>query len=105
VIQEMARVMIYTKNLAQHFWGEAVNTACHIINRFYPRLKTNKTHYEIWRGKKPTVKYFRTFGIKCYILRDKENLGKFDPKSDEEYSWGIPQTVVLTESSIKEQRL
>jgi hypothetical protein len=29
------------------------------------------------------VKYFRTFGSKCYILRDRENLGKFDPKSDE----------------------
>jgi hypothetical protein len=83
VIQEMARVMIHSKNLAQHFWGEAVNTTCHIINRVYLRLETNKTPYEIWRGKKPTVKYFRTFGSKCYILRDKENLGKFDPKSDE----------------------
>jgi len=29
------------------------------------------------------VKYFRTFGSKCYILRDRENLGKFGPKSDE----------------------
>jgi hypothetical protein len=33
VIQEMARAMIHLKNLAQHFWGEAVNTACDIINR------------------------------------------------------------------------
>jgi hypothetical protein len=83
VIQEMARVMIHSKNLAQHFWGEAINTTCHIINRVYLRLETNKTPYEIWRGKKLTVKYFRTFGSKYYILRDKENLGKFDPKSDE----------------------
>jgi hypothetical protein len=83
VIQEMARVMIHSKNLAQHFWGEAVNTACHIINMVYLRPETNKTPYEIWRGKKPTVKYFKTFGSKCYILRDRENLGKFDTKSDE----------------------
>jgi hypothetical protein len=83
VIQEMARVMIHSKNLAQHFWGEVVNTACHIINRVYLRPETNKTPYEIWRGKKPTVKYFQTFGSKCYILRDRENLGKFDTKSDE----------------------
>jgi len=76
-------VMIHSKTLAQHFWGEAVNTASHIINRVYLRPKTNKTPYEIWRGKKPTVKYFRTFGSKCYILRDRENLGKFDFKSDE----------------------
>jgi hypothetical protein len=83
VIQEMACLMIHSKNLAQHFWGEAVNTACHIINRVYLRIETNKTPYEIWRGKKPIVKYFRTFGSKCYILRDRENLGKFDSKSDE----------------------
>jgi len=79
----MARVMIHSKNLAQHFWGEAVNTACHIINRVYLRPETSKTPYEIWWGKKPTVKYFRTFGSKCYILRDMENLGIFDSKSDE----------------------
>jgi hypothetical protein len=83
VIQEIARVMIHSKNLAQYFWGEPVNTACHIINRVYLRPETNKTPYEIWRGKKPTVKYFKNFGSKCYILRDRENLGKFDTKSDE----------------------
>jgi hypothetical protein len=66
-----------------HFWGEAVNTACHIINRVYLRPEINKNPYEIWRGKKPTVKYFRIFKSKCYILRDRENLRKFDPKSDE----------------------
>jgi transposase InsO family protein len=43
VIQEMARVMIHSKNLAQHFWGEAVNTVCHIINIVYLRPETNKT--------------------------------------------------------------
>jgi hypothetical protein len=82
-----------------------VNTACHIINRVYLRPETSKTPYEIWRGKKPTVKYFRTFGSKCYILRDRENLGKFDPKSDEGIFLGIPQPVVPTEFSIKEQRM
>jgi hypothetical protein len=44
----MARVMIHSKNLGQHFWEEAVNIACHIINRVYLRLETNKTPYEIW---------------------------------------------------------
>jgi hypothetical protein len=34
------------------------------------------------------VKYFRTFGSKCYILRDRENLGKFDSKSDEGIFFG-----------------
>jgi hypothetical protein len=85
-------VMIHSKNLAQHLWGEAVNTACHIINRVYLRPETSKTPYEICRGKKPTVKYFRTFGSKCYILRDRENLGKFDPKRDESIFLGYSST-------------
>jgi hypothetical protein len=72
VLQEMAQVMIHSQNLAQHFWGEAINTACHIINRVYLRPETSRTSYEIWRG-----------GSICYIFRDRKNLGKFDPKSDE----------------------
>ncbi|KAF5464314.1 hypothetical protein F2P56_014398 [Juglans regia] len=36
VIQEMIRVMIHSKNVPTHFWGEAMNTACHIVNRVYP---------------------------------------------------------------------
>ncbi|KAJ9566980.1 hypothetical protein OSB04_002946 [Centaurea solstitialis] len=27
--------------------------------------------------------YFRVFGCKCYVLNDRDNLGKFEPKSDE----------------------
>lgn len=49
----------------------------------YLRPKTDMTPYEIWKGKRPTVKYFCVFGSKWYILRDRENLGKFDSKSDE----------------------
>jgi len=47
-LQEMARVMIFSQNLAQHFWGDAINIACHIISRVYLRPKTSKTPYEIW---------------------------------------------------------
>ena len=82
-IQEMARVMLLNKKIPQKFWGEAMNTSCHIGNRIYYRVGTKKTAYEIWNGKKPKVKYFRVFGSKCYILNDRENLGKFDAKSDE----------------------
>ena len=83
VIQEMARVMLLNKQIPQKFWGEAVNTSCHIGNRIFFRAGTKKTAYEICNGKKPKVKYFRVFGSKCYILNEQENLGKFDAKSDE----------------------
>ena len=51
----------------------------------YFRPESKKTAYELWRGKKPVVKYFRIYGSDCYILRDRDNLEKFDAKSDKGY--------------------
>ena len=38
------------------------------------------------------VKYFRIFGSDYYILRDRENLEKFDAKSDKRYFLGYSST-------------
>ena len=75
--------MLYNKDVARNLWGEAVNTACHTINRVYFRPDTKKTSYELWKGRKPNVKYFRIFGSTCFIFNDRENVGKFDSRSDE----------------------
>ena len=71
-------------------WGKAVNTAYHTINRVYFRPGTKKTPYELWKGRKPNVKYFRIFGSTCFILKDRENVGKFDSQSDEGIFLGYP---------------
>ena len=92
VVQEMARVMLHNKKLPKSFWGEAVNIACHTLNQVYFRPNSKKTPYEFRRGKKPVVKYFRIFGSDCYILHDKENLEKFDAKSDKGYFLGYSAT-------------
>ena len=75
--------MPLNKQIPQKFLGEAVNTSCHIDNRIFFRVGIKKTTYEIWNGKKEEVKYFRVFRSRCYILNDRENLGKFDAKGDE----------------------
>ena len=47
-----------------------------------PILK--KTPYELFKGRKPNISYFHPFGCKCFVLNNgKDNLGKFDAKSDE----------------------
>ncbi|CAJ2661907.1 unnamed protein product [Trifolium pratense] len=81
-LQEMARTMIDESNVEKYFWAEAVNTACYILNRMSIRKVLNKTPYELWKDKKPNVSYFHIFGCYCYILNIKDNLGKFDSKSD-----------------------
>ena len=49
-----------------------------MVNRVYFRLGTKKTPYKLWKRRKPNVKYFRIFGSTCFILKDKENVEKFD---------------------------
>ncbi|GKC91971.1 retrovirus-related pol polyprotein from transposon TNT 1-94, partial [Tanacetum coccineum] len=42
-----------------------------------------KTSYELLRGRKPTLDYFRVFGSKCFIINTKDYLTMFDLKSYE----------------------
>ena len=58
----------------------------------YFRPDSKKTPYELWREKKPVVKYFQIFGSDYYILHDRETLEKFDAKSDEGYFLGYSST-------------
>ncbi|KAK0570386.1 hypothetical protein LWI29_000343 [Acer saccharum] len=83
VLQEMARVMLLSNNVPRNLWAEAINTACYIGNRVFLRPGTRNTSYELWKGKRQNVSYFHTFGSKCYILNDRDQLSKFDAKSDE----------------------
>ena len=71
------------------FWAEAINTACHAINRLYLQKYLNKTPYEIITGNKPKVHYFRVFGCKCFILNKKIKTSKFAPKVDECFLLGV----------------
>ncbi|GJR20951.1 retrovirus-related pol polyprotein from transposon TNT 1-94 [Tanacetum coccineum] len=50
-----------------------------------------KTPYELLRGRKPTLDYFRVFGSMCFILNTKDYLTKFDPKSYEDVFLGYSQ--------------
>jgi hypothetical protein len=78
---DMARTMLGEFKTPERFWSEAVNTACHAINRVYLHRLLKKTSYELLTGNKPNVSYFRVFGSKCYILVKKGRNSKFAPKA------------------------
>ncbi|XP_040370262.1 uncharacterized protein LOC112183342 isoform X3 [Rosa chinensis] len=82
VLLDMGRVMLHSAGLTPNLWAEAISTACYTANRAFLRPGTNKTPYELWKGKKPNVSHLRVFGSPCYIYRDREYLGKFDARSD-----------------------
>jgi hypothetical protein len=60
-LMEMVRSMISHTSLPLNLRGEALKTATYILNRV-PTKATNKTPYELWTGRKPSLKYFRIWG-------------------------------------------
>ena len=71
------------KKVLVRFWAKALNAASCIQNKVYLRPGTTMTLYEIWKGKKPNLRYFQEFGSTCFVLNEKERMRKFDTKSDE----------------------
>ena len=55
-LKDMVRSMISYSNLPISLWGEALKTAAYILNRV-PTKATAKTPYELWTGKKPSLKH------------------------------------------------
>ena len=62
---DMSRTMLAENSLLGYFWAEVVSTACYLANRALVRRITKKTPYELLKGRKPNVAYFRTFGFQC----------------------------------------
>src|SRR5438132_1500992 len=83
-----ARTMLDEYKTSDQFWAEAINTACHAINRLYLHKILKKTAYELLTGNKPKVHYFRVFGSKCFIINKKSKSSKFTPKVDEGFMLG-----------------
>jgi len=92
-LEELARTMLNDNSLPKYFWTDAVSTTCHVLNRVLIRPVLKLTPYEIFKGRKPNISYFKAFGCKCFILNNgKSNLGKFDPKADEGIFLGYSST-------------
>ncbi|GJX92812.1 retrovirus-related pol polyprotein from transposon TNT 1-94 [Tanacetum coccineum] len=80
---EAARTMLADSKLPTTFWAEAVNTACYVQNRVLVVKPHNKTPYELFHGRTPTLSFIRPFGCPVTILNTINHLGKFEGKADE----------------------
>ncbi|KAJ9538731.1 hypothetical protein OSB04_031464 [Centaurea solstitialis] len=63
----------------------------HILNRV-PTKSVEKTPYEIWSGKKPTLSFLKIWVCKVYVKRTTSE--KLKPKSDKCIFVGYPKTTV-----------
>nr|GEV10683.1 retrovirus-related Pol polyprotein from transposon TNT 1-94 [Tanacetum cinerariifolium] len=67
---------------------EADNTTCYVQNRVLVVKPRNKTTYELFHGRTPTLNFMRPFGCPVTILNTKDHLGKFDGKANEGFFVG-----------------
>ena len=55
---ELTNVMLIESHAPLNFWGEAILTACYVLNRV-PHKKYKLTPFELWKGYKPSLGYLR----------------------------------------------
>jgi transposase InsO family protein len=60
---DMARTMLGEFKTPERFWSEAMNTACHAINRVYLHRLLKKTSYELLTGKNSMFHTFVYLGV------------------------------------------
>jgi transposase InsO family protein len=68
VLNESIRAMLYSANMPDVYWAEAVTTAAYVWNRL-PNSTVGENElspYEMWFGKKPNLHALRPFGCVVY---------------------------------------
>jgi transposase InsO family protein len=83
-LNNKARSMLAEANLTTTFWASAIQYANWITNRSPTRaLDDNKTPYELYYNKKPSITALRVFGCKVWVQIPKKHRAKFDNRTVE----------------------
>ncbi|GJU35588.1 putative ribonuclease H-like domain-containing protein [Tanacetum coccineum] len=88
ILIEATKTMLANSKLPTTLWAEAVNTALYVQNKVLVVKPHNKTPYELFHGRTPTLSFMRPFGCPVTILNTIDHLGKFDGKADEGFFVG-----------------
>ena len=85
---DMVRSMMSFTDLPMSFWGYALETATHTLNRV-PSKSVDKTPYELWTGQKAVMSYLRVWGCEAYVKKLTSN--KLASKSEKCIFVGYPK--------------
>src|SRR4051812_25018517 len=77
---DLVNAMLDTAGLSKAWWGEDLLTSCHVLNRV-PNKNKEKTPYEEWSGRKPSLSYFRTWGCLAKVNVPIPKKRKLGPKT------------------------
>ena len=85
---DMVRSMMSLTNLPISFWGHALETAAHTLNRA-PSKSVETTPHEMWNGKKPNFSHIKIWGCEVHVKCLQPT--KLDPRSDKCNFVGYPK--------------
>ena len=89
-LKDMVRSMISHSSLPESLWGEALKTAAYILNRV-PTKAAAKTPYELWTGRKPSLKHFHIWGCPAEARPYRPHEKKLDSKTISSYFIGYSE--------------
>ncbi|EOY25713.1 Uncharacterized protein TCM_027093 [Theobroma cacao] len=89
----VARGLLHQSNVPIYFWGDAVLTAVHIINRLPSKVLHNKTPYELLHHKLPSYDHLRVFGCLCFMFTLTQNRKKLDKRATKCIFLGYPNNM------------
>ncbi|GJS97576.1 zinc finger, CCHC-type containing protein [Tanacetum coccineum] len=65
-LKEMVNYMLSYSGLSEGFWGEAMLTACYLLNGV-PNKRNKTTPYELWYKKRPNLSFLRVWGCRAVV--------------------------------------
>ena len=86
----MVRSMMSHADLPNFFWGHALEITTFILNCVQSK-SIQKTPYEIWTRKHPSMSFMKIWGCEAYVRRQASN--KLGPKSNKCFFVGYPKQI------------
>ena len=80
-LMEKERSMLSGAGLSCELWEEAIDTTCYLVDRFPSSTLIDKTIYEAWIGKHPSLAHLSVFRCDSFMHVLKEKTSKLDSKS------------------------
>ncbi|KAK8631738.1 hypothetical protein V6N13_028518 [Hibiscus sabdariffa] len=85
---DMVQSMMSHSDLPISFWGHALETVAFTLNRV-PSKSVQKTPYEIWTGKRPSMSFMKIWGCQAYVKHQMST--KLEPKPHKCIFVGYPK--------------
>jgi hypothetical protein len=79
-LMDMVRSMLCYSDLPVKLWMETLKIVVHILN-WVPSKSVPKTPYELWIGRKSSLRHLCVWGCHAKVKVFNPNIGKLDPKT------------------------